>query len=698
MARSKVLSLFKTKDYTELFPNIQIIGKPFDFFLECTSYDVILPVKVNNASRLDIFEEAVLKLIACRITTVEKIADILCLTPDLINFIIIRLIEVELLEENGKKLTAQAEKYIKIAEKNTDKKDIEYAQAKVFILNKTGEILPYVQKGELVLDSIYDIQGQFLTLEYGTVGDPIKIKGKILLQNKSDKKNRMLQSRTISAAINRYNRIVRENPRYDMIKYAKDWAMENTSSDNFYFHMKAVVQKGNVDEILISDGLVVNIDFVNKYIKDNYPEFILKVKEVSTKKIIGNDVNTEDGSEYVSGNKYRELGILLSKINKYAPLHEENDGQNEISASQDENQVMQADQKRFLLNCYSAFEWSLFYYDTKYRMSENIESIIRNQTSDQNETTLMLMAEKIGVKNPEKYKRLFHCFDSFKVERMYKSNTPELRVALSIAIVTAVYNDESEFRKLLRKRPGLLEILYDLFKEHGDLSHKTFTYDVDNVRNKNIYDLLIDFISILQPDNMFDLKYVRSTETAEKNSQISQERLNAEVSLSKRMGVLYYYNLLPETIREEWILVSPDKKVFPESAEYFDILYRIMQDTLYYAIKDIRKNQKLSKDEILSKLQDNGVVSIALDTVNEVYIKKILMNGNSTLGANAMVYLYYQNNDKLKKLKEEQFVDIIDQLVKLRKHGNNVSLNVNTDLLNEIRDKMLNIVQLIGGN
>ena len=177
-----------------------------------------------------------------------------------------------------------------------------------------------------------------------------------------------------------------------------------------------------------------------------------------------------------------------------------------------------------------------------------------------------------------------------------------------------------------------------------------------------------------------------------------EDKLNAEVSLSKRLGALYYYNLLPETIKEEWILVSPDKVHYPEAAEYFDILYRIMQDTLYYALKDIRKNSQLCKAEILSKLKEKGIVSNSFDTVNEVFVGQILMNENGTLGANAMVYLYYQKDNAVDELKQAKFIQIIEKLVQLRKHGNNVSLSVNTQTLNKIRDNMLDIVKLIGGN
>lgn len=700
MAYPKVFSLFKTKNYAECFPNISVLGKKVDFFLECSSYDVILPVKVKGDSKLDVFEEAVLKLIAYKSTTSEDMADILCLTPDLINFIIIRLQEMDLLQDNGRDLTEQGKKYIRVDEKITDDENIEFTQAKVFVINQTGEILPYIQKGELISDPIENIQGSLLTVEYGTVGNPIRIKGKILRQNRADKKKGMLQSSYLRSAIDKYNRIVKENVNFDSIEYAQEWAIENTSSDDVYFHMQAVVQDGNVDEILVSDGLVVNIDFVNDYIKRNYPDFISVVKERATKNIIQeSEDETDEETKVTSNYKYRELRSLMSRINSFSQVYDcsdEEESENETFASRDANQMLQAEQKKFILNCYSAFEWSLFYYDTKYPINSNVSSIIENQTAFQNANTLIQMVAKIGVTNPDRYEELFYSMDSNRIKRMFRTNTPELRVALSLAIVTSVHNAQCEFRELFNKRPGLFRVLSNLFREHGDLAHQTFTNEIDKRRNKEIYDLLIDFITILQPD----YGGVASNEAKNRRvlSQISQDKLNAEVSLSKRLGALYYYNLLPETIKEEWILVSPNKVHYPEAAEYFDILYRIMQDTLFYALKDIRKNPQLCKSKILSKLKEKGVVSNSFDTVNEVFVAQILMNENGTLGANAMVYLYYQKDNVVDELKNVKFVQIIEQLVQLRKHGNNVALNVNTRDLNKIRDNMLDIVKLIGGN
>lgn len=154
MATPKVFSLFKTKSYEEIFPSVSILGRKVDFFLECSSYDVIIPVRVRGKRKLDIFEEAVLKLVAFKPTNVKDMADILCLTPDLVNFIIIRLQEKKLLQENGKDLTEQGKAYLNVDEKVSDENNLEYVQAKVFVLNQTGKVLPYVHKGEFITDTI----------------------------------------------------------------------------------------------------------------------------------------------------------------------------------------------------------------------------------------------------------------------------------------------------------------------------------------------------------------------------------------------------------------------------------------------------------------------------------------------------------------------------------------------------------------
>jgi hypothetical protein len=693
MDNLKVISLFKGKSYEDVFPRISILGKKVDFFIECSSYDVILPVKAKSEGKLDLFEEAVLKFLNYKVTTDQEIADILCLTPDLINFIIIRLQEMGFLKDN-KSLTEIGERYLNIVRNDSIEQNIEYVQAKIFVLKQTGEILPYVQYGELIGQPIENLSGRLLTVDYGTAGSPLRVKGLILSQGKGRKKENLLDSSIIRATVDKYNKIVQEMLNYSVINYAKDWAIENTVSDNVYFHMQAVIQDGNIDEILVSDGLVVNIDIVKNYIKKNQPEFISNLKERCTKNVIIDD--SKETLNILGNDKFRELNKLMKKIKESSAIYEYKEDDEPLGLKKDENQALQSEQKKFLLNCYAGFEWALYYYVKKYPLNSSIRSVIESQIPAQNVAMLLEMAQKIGVRYPKKYENLFYGFDIRRVQRVFKTDIPELRVVLALAIITSVYNNESEFRALFRRRQGLFRILNDLHKEHGDLSHQTFTPEINKIRNKEIYELLIDFIDTLQInlDN-------ENSENINQNNKVfkaSQEKLNAEVSLSKRLGAAYYYNLLPATIKEEWILIAPNKVNYPENSEYADILYRIMQDTLYYQLKEIKKDVNLSKADILKGLKEKNIASNSLDTVYENFVEKALNNENGTLGSNAMVYLYYQRDEFITKLQEYQFVKVIEELVELRKHGNNVGLSVNADILHAMRDNMLSIVKLIGEN
>lgn len=188
MAMPKIISLFKADTYEQTFPNISILGHKVDFFLECSSYDVILPVTVRSENKLDVFEEAVLKFIDFKCSSVEEMANILCLTPDLINFIIIRLQEMNFIEKNQKDLTNQGKKYIDESVKINNYEEIKFEQIKVFVLKETGEILPFVHQGKLITESIKDLQDSMLTVEYKTIDNVIQVRGKILRDNRCIKK------------------------------------------------------------------------------------------------------------------------------------------------------------------------------------------------------------------------------------------------------------------------------------------------------------------------------------------------------------------------------------------------------------------------------------------------------------------------------------------------------------------------------
>ena len=58
MARPKVFSLFKNKQYSDLFPQIELLNTPFNIFLQCASYDIIIPTADADSLKNAIIELA----------------------------------------------------------------------------------------------------------------------------------------------------------------------------------------------------------------------------------------------------------------------------------------------------------------------------------------------------------------------------------------------------------------------------------------------------------------------------------------------------------------------------------------------------------------------------------------------------------------------------------------------------------------
>ena len=88
MPKPKVISVFKTDKFESRFLNVPMIGKQVDFFVECKSYDLEIPVNGKSKRGLDIFEETVLRMVDLKKCSVDELADILCLKKDLVNFIL----------------------------------------------------------------------------------------------------------------------------------------------------------------------------------------------------------------------------------------------------------------------------------------------------------------------------------------------------------------------------------------------------------------------------------------------------------------------------------------------------------------------------------------------------------------------------------------------------------------------------------
>lgn len=683
----KIFSLFKGKKYEEIFKTIDILGKEKDFFLKCSTYDVILPVKKINKNKLDIFEEAVLKYIYYKSYDKEIISEKLCLSKDFINFVITRLNEIGYIR-NKIEVTEEGIKYIKnIDLQRDDEKN--FIQIKLFVLSNTGEILPYIYIGEFETEIVTDIEKGIVKVEYGTIGNPIVLKGKLLNNTQSELPSK-LQVSEIETAIKRYNKIINNSnssyEKIDLIELTE--GINNKKSDDVYVHFKAVIQQGNSSDVIVSDGFVINIDNVGEYLNNNHLDFIYNIKE-SMYNNLKKEIEKSEKSDNLNV-KYRELNTLIKTIqNFYKEIIEKNYIDENINKSIDENMEIKNKQKEFIINCYSAFEWCFYYYSLKYSI-ENLRLIIKNKTNYQNKNTIITVAEKIGIKNIQKNEYFFSILNINKVDNMYKFKIPRLEILLSILILLNIQNNTEEFIKLIYEMKDFLDFFSDLKRKRDKLAHTSNRIEIDFDDNKKIYEYLIKSINILIPN------FTISEEVKYKSNEfISQENLNSEVDLVREIGAVCYYNLLDENLKKEMLLISKNKIDNLQIYNYIDILYRIFQTVLYNSLKEIKIDMNLNKDIILSKLEEHGINFEIFKTCREKNVEYAVKKNNSTLNANAMVYFYYMLIKDNKNIKNSKFLECVEKLVKYRKHGNNIALIISKEEVNDLRKEILNLIKII---
>lgn len=680
----KIFSLFKEKKYEEIFKAIDILGKEKDFFLKCSTYDVILPVKKINENKLDIFEKAVLKYIYYKSYDEEVISKKLCLSKDFINFVIIRLKESGYMKDK-RNLTDEGVKYIKnISPQKNDKKN--FIQIKLFVLSNIDKILPYIYIGEFKTEVVTDIEKGIVKVEYGTIGDPIVLKGK-LINNTFSELPEKLQVSEIETAIKRYNNIIsNSNLPYEKIDFIELTDVINKKSDDVYVHFKAVIQQGNSSDIIVSDGFVINVDDVSEYLNSNQAEFIYNIKE---------SMYNNEKKEIENSNKNNNLNIKYNELNTFMKtiqnFYKGSIGEDFIDGNKsiDENIEIKNRQKEFIINCYSAFEWCFYYYSLKYSI-KNLKLIIKNKTSFQNKKTIITIAEKIGIKNIQRNDYLFSILNINKVDYMYENKIPKLEILLSLLILLNIQNNEEEFISLINTTEDFLDFFSDLKRKRDRLAHTSNRIEIDWENDKKIYDYLIKSISILIPDFIIDEKV-----QCKSNKFISQENLNSEVDLVREIGAECYYHLLDESLKKEMLLISKNKIADLTIYNYVDILYRIFQTVLYNSLKEIKIDENLNKDIILEKLEKKEINIKTFKTCSEKNIERAVKNINSTLGANAMVYFYYMLIKDNNKIKNSKFLECVEKLVKYRKHGNNIALIISKEEVNDLRKEILNLIKII---
>lgn len=684
MAKPKVISLLHTDKMNNLFLNVPTSGQPANVFVQCTSYDLKLPLSGHEKRVLDIFEETILRMINLKKCSISELAEILCMEKDLVHFIVIRLSEKGLLKDNYT-LSEMGEK--QLDEQRTLRDEVEYQAAKLFIVNGCDIVLPYIYVGNFVTEDVVDFDASSLTLGFGSIGAQKRIKGVCIREKSSGSRLSVLPQITIKNAINKYNRLAVKRKRNN-ITLADDYGIESTKGEDIYFHMQMVVQMGNTEELLVSDGFVSNIDGLFGFIKNLNPDLIMRVKSKAIQMRVTDDLK-QDSPENKYVGKYPEVVRYNKEVQKYIHPSTKDSQLDDIRQSAEEK-------RQAIVNCYSMLEWAFHYFSLRYPISDAVLKIFKTQKTYENFETIKNFSRKIGLGNIDSCSNLLGNFDGNRAEMIYRDrgNTfPSMQMALPMSIVSASEHDDSELKLLISHDSQFVSFINHVGKIAADLRHDS-TAKADDVKIEKMHGHAVDIIQTLLPDIDLGKCYIYETD------HISNERLMATVECEKVLGSLLFTSL-DDGIQADFRRISPDKDTdhLPAPYEFIQILYRILQTAFYDENKRFVSKKWLSKEECIKK--DEELLGCKLPrsivTVRDERYNAARRGYKMTLGAQFLVLISYLPHEELDLLKAQNIVRVVDSILEYRKHANDISLILSWEELSELRGNVINILKILGG-
>ena len=702
MAQSKVLSLFGSKNINSLFEDIELLGKPKDVFYEVQSYNILVSVYQDNNEKSNIFEETILKLLSIMELSIEKISEKLCLEKAFIKYLVESL-EIKGLIDEEMKVTSSGRNLLESY--NTDERKIEQRLFKIFVDFRTKQILPFIYTDieNFETESIENETKDRLEIKVGNKTDETIIKGRKIIFDGEDVLG--IESFDIIKAIKKYNRIA-EKTTYSKINWLGSSKIEITKSDKIFLHLQIGLQNGNIDEPFISDGFVPQIKLLLDTIKNSI--IFKKIREQESSSTISYS------QEKIGRESQNTLSELIKDINKeinYLQFLENN---------RDEIKERISREKDVVKNIFSLVEISLFTYLKENPLSNEKLNKFKENEPDVNLEILKKIALEIGLnideENSSREESLLLSFSRLRINNVF--NTPNIKVLLPYIIIKAKYDSNNTFHKIVNENRNILKDLYCLKKMADSSGHTTKVdlltlynqYSFDNNKFNNSMDLINNifekykkFIENLLNSKMSINKENQKVIIVEKDREVSsQKKLDADIELEKNLGNLYLY-YLSNSLKDDFRMISPNKKEseLPKGNDYIITLTRIIEDFLTYL--DYEKIKYSNIEEAIQNIESfyGKKLSDSLRYTNSKRYINELKGEKSSLGAKAIVFLSSLKGDYeslLENLIKENFIELIEELIELRGHRNNIENNLkDIGEINLLRDRLFKSLKLIGG-
>lgn len=670
MSSASVYSVFRKKSFSEVFSGIDVMYE-YDFFLNCDSYQILLPKQPKVITELNIFEQTLLKILRIRpMMTTEELTDLTCLKPDFVSAVIISLIERGYLTENS----CPTEKANELA---LSRDDTEKTGVRLFALRGTDRLISIV-----CWDESNIIQGEYvggnIRASWGSVGTERSVFGQAR-SYKFDVPRRPSGESALTLLKAESKRLKRTNISNDTI--LKKPTLENSGS--VFIHLKAIVQRGNVKEVLVSDGIWASNDDLVGYIRESDPGFFAEI----IRKAASTPGNSQDKRTNLHTGKYRELKAIRAKtLNSSSALNKD-----DMNAARDHNLAA-------MKSLFDAVEWTLYYYVQNNMPDEQILGAFFSQRANDNMKLSMKAANNIGLFIGSNDAELFSRCDGQLLRRDLYSEQPipNLDRLLPLCIFEASRNPQSGFHELIRINKGFLTVIKILRETAKKIRHADNTDDINAAILERMNQNVAEIIRLLLPD--FD-DGDSGGMTAKFFAGSSEKIAGAVASIVPDKLTYMEYGKLSEGCKGELLKIAPslEGNAMLDAPDFVLAISRAAEILLREKISLLHIDEYLDKQDAVKVIESrlNARIPEGLAHVSDWYYSQAIAGKNSTLGAYALVMMGHAGQDKFSPEVIGEMLNFISELTSLRGHGNSVGLMISDEKLRGMREKLFTFIKLM---
>lgn len=655
-----VVSVFQKLSYQEKFPQIPVLHER-DYFIQFDGYTVYLPKQKRTEDVLNIFERSVLKLLSLGHFSVTEMGEKLCIPQDLVRFICRRLILLGLILETHK-LTAKGGEIIGESSE-TSAEDVAEPYW-LLVARDTHEILPLFFP--MVTQKQGTLEKPHISFHIGSTGTRQKVRGRSLFIQQAGRRQNRISSVQLHDVVKKFNAGRAEKIYVDPTRH-----IASTYECNVFLHIKAVLQDGNVDYLVVSEGYAHHSGFLHAYAERNYDGILQSLKQAATKASAGQRMRREFGG------RYREIrAVMRRKMTEEGNVDQRRDAER-IEREQTENLV-------------KAVEWALFYHLLKYPLSRPLVESIEAQTLEENQRMLLGFAERLGLNTAPSYPLFFRGIGGAAARNCGRAENPNIVPLLAFNIAAATRHPNSCLLDALAVLPGDALGFFAQLRSYGNAIRHEDSSVVKGDMLQRLHKTVLRFVQTLLPD------YENPTAVGVDLTNASQVRLNAEIAAVRMLGENVFRRMPAE--QRELVLRTAyqghGRMFLP--IEFVETL-SILMEKIFLGKLAMLPVIAVSQKEILNRMYSNGL-AMDLRTVRNHYYRKACNHEKTTLGAYVLAYMAALDEAEFTAFAEAGIHEIAFRISTYRGHGNNIGLVMDEATLAELRDQTFAAVKYMWRN